>query len=957
MSSAMCRVARVIQSAAVAAALVAGSPKGAIAQAQPQPARPAAQAGRSAFDDDEKLLNALAERGLGSLLERAFEVYDVPPAQRDARRALLALQELAADPAKLTPRQRQELVDRVARGAAQAANAVSDPEALMQQARILLEVGADRHVNTLELWGDSPAARAALRPIAEAVVRLYDRAAESASAIVERIGNQPTMTPADEQRLDRMYQLAQLAAFNARMSDYAVALALDPADPNRRQIASRAIESLAELDTPDQPIRTAVRLRLAKLELARGNVDAAAALLDAVIAAADAPKPTPLEQFQARYFRAAADLQARRPAEAQKTLDALVAWYPANLGSADTATRRLASASASMLQYRIHELRAATAANDAARRAANDDAVATLSKLLKEQPELQGVIGELLVSRLPEDAPVQPLDTLVLQSLVRRGEEQRLKTDPAQRDAGQIRRAVRAAEEILSRPGIDPALADNCRFVIPFLQDSLGNTADAAESFLEYAEAAAAGGGAPGERGAAALDNAQAAVAALRRADAQDEAARTLYERFLRVAVEMYGRREFAYEYARRLQLLDRPAEAVKWFAAVPADDRRAAAARFFQMLAVKQQLDELPPADSSRRAELIGEIQQLADAVAAAAAKAPADQRESLDAMLVRTKLLAADLARAEQKDPRRALALLADVEPALARLPGGEALLPEVLLIRVQSHMAVGESDRATAALVQLLGQRDGGQGAAIVYSLLEKLNEELDDARVAGDTARMASVARNRAELSGFLVSWARDNPDEKIRRYTYRYSVFDAASKHLAADLAADPAEQRAGREAALSIYRTLESPEHFRQYVETIADPRAAAAAAYDPAVNFGIALLCYDLGEMSEARDRLARLLNDRKLGTAILVATEADGSLREADNDQYWEAVLKFLRANLSLGQNVDASRAYLREQQVKWGDRVGGRRWKQEFAALADELGVPAVAQPPPATAPVGG
>lgn len=921
----------------------------AIAAATPvsHPAVAAPASTRSVFDNDEQLLNALSDRGLGSLMERAFEVCNTPPAQREARRAVLALQQLSTDAAGMSARQRQELVDRITRAAGAAvAGGGGDPEALMQQARVLLEVAADRHVNTLELWGDSATARAALRPVAETVVRLYDRAAESAGAIVEQIGNQTTLTASDERRLDRMFQLAQLAAFNARMSDYAVVIALDPADPNRRTVAERAIAALSELDAPDQPIRSAVRLRLAKLELARGNLDAARKLLDAVVAATDPPPPTPLEQFQARYFRTAVELQARQPVEAQKQLEALTAWYPTTLAGADSGTRDLASASAAMLQYRIHELRAATAGSETDRRAANQSAVDTLANLLKEQPQLQGVIGDLLISRLPDDAPLAPLDTLVLQSIVRRGEEQRLRPDPSQRDARQIRRAVQAAEEILARPGVDATLADNCRFVLPFLRESLGDQAAAAAGFLDYAESSLP----PGERGSAALGQAQAMVAALRRVDGQDANTVALYERFLRVAVELYDRREFAYEYARRLQLLDRPAEAIRWFDAVPADDPRAAAARFFQMLAVKQQLDELPAGQADARGALLGRIQQLADAVTAAAGDAPPERREAMDAMLVRTKLLAADLARAEQKDPRRALALLADVEPALARLPGGEALLPEVLLIRVQSHMAVGESDRATSALVQLLGQRDGGQGAAIVYSLLEKLNEELDDARAAGDSARMAQVAQNRAELSGFLVAWARDHADPKIRQYAYRYAVFDAASKQLAADLAADAGARRSGREAALALYRTLESPEQFRQYLQTLPDPRAAATAEYDPAVNFGIARLCYDLGELAEARDRLARLLNDRKLGTPVLVSVEPDGSTRETDNDQYWEAVLKFLRANLSLGQNVDASRVYLREQQVKWGSRVGGRRWKSDFAALSTELGVP----PPPGADP---
>ena len=876
-------------------------------------------------------MNELAARGMGALLDRAFEVNQVPPAERESRRALLALRELSSAGTAIAPGKQQELVGRVVRGIGSALPSMTDPEAMMQQARALIDAAAERQINTLELWGASASVQAALRPVAEVVVALYDRAAVQAAAAVERLGNQQ---PVDEARLERMYQLQQLASFNARMSDYLLAAALDAADPKRREIAERAIRALSELDTPDQPVRPTVRLRIAKLQMLRGDAGAARTLLDSLTSdPAFAPAPTALDKYQAWYFRAVCEVLDRRPVEAQQQLDALLAWSGANL-PADEQTRQLAAAAGAMLQYRIHELRGSLAKSDAERKSANDDAVAVLSKLMSDRPDLQGVISELLVARLPKGAPLQQLDPLLLQSLVRRGEEERLKPDPAQRDADVMRRAVDAARELLARSNVGPTLADNCRFVIPFLLEALGDAPAAAEAFVAYAEQ-----NGRGERGDMALGNAQSIIATLRRDATSEGASAELYERFLRVAVDQFDRREFAYEYARRLQLLDRPADAAKYFALVPADDHRALPARFFHMLAAKQQLDRLAPGDPGRGA-LLAQIQKLADEVTTAAVAPREQDRRNADSMLVRTKLLAAELARTEQKNPQRAIDMLADIEVSLKRLEGGDALLPEVLLIRVQSYMALGQTQQATGALVQLLGQREGGQGAAIVYTLLEKLNHELDAARAAGDTARTATVAGNRAELSGFLVAWARDNPDPRIRQFTYRYMVFDAASKHLAADLDADAARQRAGREAALSLYRALESPENLKLYAATLDASRpSATAAAYDPAVSLGIALLCYDLEQFAEARDRLARLLNDRRLGSAV-VSVETDGVLRETDNDQYWEAVLKFIRANLRLNQNIEQSKSYLREQYVRWGPRVGGRRWKGEVDQPRAEL-----------------
>ena len=53
---------------------------------------------------DDALMNELALRGLDSLLERAFEVNNVPEAQRQARRSLIAMSRLADPNARLTSR-------------------------------------------------------------------------------------------------------------------------------------------------------------------------------------------------------------------------------------------------------------------------------------------------------------------------------------------------------------------------------------------------------------------------------------------------------------------------------------------------------------------------------------------------------------------------------------------------------------------------------------------------------------------------------------------------------------------------------------------------------------------------------------------------------------------------------------------------------------------------------------
>src|SRR5262249_31974387 len=154
-----------------------------------------------------------------------------------------------------------------------------------------------------------------------------------------------------------------------------------------------------------------------------------------------------------------------------------------------------------------------------------------------------------------------------------------------------------------------------------------------------------------------------------------------------------------------------------------------------------------------------------------------------------------------------------------------------------------------------------------------------------------------------LSGFLVDWARNNPDPNINKFTYRYSVFDAATKHLAADLETDPAKRKAGLQAALKLYQSLESPESAALYQATL-NPGSSEAKAHepDPAVSLGIGLIAYDLGDYAEAQKRLGALLTARKLGTPTITVEQNGGESKTIENDQYWEATLRLMRSNVAL-------------------------------------------------------
>jgi tetratricopeptide (TPR) repeat protein len=250
--------------------------------------------------------------------------------------------------------------------------------------------------------------------------------------------------------------------------------------------------------------------------------------------------------------------------------------------------------------------------------------------------------------------------------------------------------------------------------------DRLGRPVAGANAFIDYADTRTSNF----ENASLALDNALAIVGRLRgdASTADQPEVVNVYERVLPVAIQSpFSRKEFAYEYARRLQAGGRFKEAVEQFRQVPAEDARATLARFFEMVALQQRLDQETLAAAERQeislalAKLVGEVQ----ARVGAALKAATDEQERLQyrSMLVRTTLLAADAARREGNDPKQTLALLENFESLAQGLRNEKDLIGNVLYTRVQAYMGLGDSDAATRTLVELLKSKPGGEGATIV------------------------------------------------------------------------------------------------------------------------------------------------------------------------------------------------------------------------------------------------
>jgi hypothetical protein len=367
-------------------------------------------------------------------------------------------------------------------------------------------------------------------------------------------------------------------------------------------------------------------------------------------------------------------------------------------------------------------------------------------------------------------------------------------------------------------------------------------------------------------------------------------------------------------------------------------------------MVALKNELDETDKLTSDQRQANVDEIEKLANQVQAIGQQIVSGSNSDHDktearSILARTSLLAADITRREGNDPQRVLQLLDGFEDRVAGLPSAQQLLNGALFLRVQSYMQLGRNNDATKTLVEYLSGTEGSEGAQTVHDLLAVLNRDLDWTSAKADAAAarhdstaqaaaqqsMIQLAANRAMLSGFLVQWATDSSDPKIRAYAYTYRRFDADAKRTAAELEPDAGKRKEELAEVMVLYKQLQTPEDLALYRATAEGEGGADPNEPDPLVTLGIGLTAYDLGDCQTVKQDLGSLIHDQKLGD---------------DNDQYWEATYKLLDCMHTLAKNGDPNTTDAQVQQslkilyLIWHDGTGGPKWHGKFEALRKEV-----------------
>jgi tetratricopeptide (TPR) repeat protein len=964
-----------------AAGVLAGLPAG-VLHAAPQPAAlvnptggaRAASASRGEGLDalgDTALMTELSSRGLNSLLDHYFELKGIPATERQTIRTLAAAADLKNPNIKLTYGERLRRVKDTADDIDAVIATYKKPEDALMMANTLTENGVKRDVNTLEYWGENPLTQMRLKPIATSVVKLLDHAAKTAQAQADEMagklkgGNDPNGA-----RWEALDNMSHGAAYSMNMSVYFAALATDAKDPARKTMADSAIKALTEFDNDGSGVQPRVKNMIAKLQMVSGDFKSAKKSFAAIIDPKGGilPAPNPIEQYEAHYFNAVSDVLAKDLPSAQADLAALETWEAESLpklladyklpdgkgiGKSDIdETLKGVAAANPMLKYRVLLLESDQAKSPADKKKAEDSAVAVLEKLEKDRPDLAQIINEQLVNRLPNDKPVATMNALLLRSLMDKGLIEYHKGATETPDIKVMDRAVAAAKEVVTRKdrtGISPQSVDDAQILIPTLLDRQGKKVEAANGYLDYA----AGFFKTNPKLASqAVDRAGTLVLVdLKKEQPSPTGFSELYARFLPVAINSpYNHKELAYLYAEHLRAQKQMKEALAFYRAVPKENPSYPNAQYKQMLVLGDLLDaKLTPAEHK---QYVSELTKIAEEIKQGGASAKGEWERG---KAVKATLVLADLARIEQKDPKRTLAVLEGFDQMVAGLPDEKEMLRGSQIARVNAYMGLGQSSEATQELRKLLEKTQGDDGIGLVRMLLDQLDKEYARADLVqgrntatkeehdAAVASMRQTAKDEATLTGYLVDWSnpKTQKDPKVSQYFYSYAVYDARTQRQAGTLVEDMSERTKLLTQALDRYKKLQSKDMHDLYVNQPTIKQKIADGKLDPkdgdsSVEAGLALTEFDLQDFKGARDLLDSLLMQKKLGTPTMEVVE-NGETKVKDNDLYWEATYKLLKSSIELDKG-DPKLLAVDTKGLKNILIRGGipERWQDEFEGL---------------------
>jgi hypothetical protein len=320
--------------------------------------------------------------------------------------------------------------------------------------------------------------------------------------------------------------------------------------------------------------------------------------------------------------------------------------------------------------------------------------------------------------------------------------------------------------------------------------------------------------------------------------------------------------------------------------------------------------------------------------------AGADADLAMRIRTRLAQTRLVAADVALVDQKNPKRAIELLNGFETTVKGLANESNLISQVLLIRVKSFVQTNQVSEGVKEIQKLAAERPR-EAMQIVFDLMDKLNEQVTAAEGAGRDDEVANLERTRAELTPVLVKLINESDNKELKKFSYTISLYDADQQRRAAELTKEEPKRTELLKAALKRFEELDSKDNVTRYLETL-DAERRKKANYDPQVKLGLARANFALGNWDAARLPLALLFRDKVLGDGFVVKVGPGGEPESVENPTYWEAVLMLMRSNFAMKEGTEGMTRWLTDLTRTWQDGLGGQRWADEFKKLQKDLGV---------------
>jgi hypothetical protein len=876
---------------------------------------------------EDRLMGSLASREMDSLLEYYFKKHNISPERQDVVKSIVAWREMGNP--NLPPARRRQLIVAGIKGLNNFLRATNDTEALMNRAGQLIEYGMKGQINQIEYFGPSATLQAELNDSAEAVVKLLDKAIEECEAQENQVlVGQTRPSPALLKKWQTLDDRLQSARWTRAFSSYALVLSLDPADPRRKEIADAALTFLTEYEKPEYERQVSVKTQMGKLMMVKGDSAGAVAKLNEALAVKTIDK---LGQYEARFYITLANLLGKREAEAVQSLADLQKWNAENLKESDL---KAVSAGVGLLEYRIDEMRSDLAKDATAKKQFAEASEAALSRVMKENPKLEPIIKKMLLAKLPADADISKLDTVLLRSLEAKGVDEVLRAKEGEADdKGKpvLLQAIKAAAELQQRkgqPNVTDDVIDEAAFLEPVFYAKLGKHVETVEESLDYLK----NHGKDPDRKRNAMANALASVEVLRKSpESTNQKISDLINRTWQLAVAS-GMKEYTFVFGKRLFDEEKYKEAAAILKQVPENHPAITHARFYELSALEQRLDEKGMEGAARKA-LVEEIQRLATDVnkriETDLATAEEKHKPRLRFYQVSAILLSADLMQKELKDNAGVLKLLEGFEDKAKGLPREDKLEGTALHLRVNAYMALNRTQDAVEEVKRLVA--NGGAGAAnILFNMIGQMDDAYTRAKVNGDKAAMQQNSSAQVALITALIDQTKD---ESIKN---KYEQWKADLLLRAASNEDDPTKK--------SVYLS----EAQKTYVKLMG--LATDGTPQFDNMRYKLALISYQLKDYKKVQQELGQLISDGKLGRPVI--DEVNPVTREMtfkDNGVYWEGLLRYMQANYELSKTdnspqlqaaVKDSKEKLKSMYIDRGKNVGGDRLRDEYAVLKAEL-----------------